>query len=111
MNADPVNPDIQRGYDRKAYGFTKDDLESLGEGEVRARLINGKYGHINTPPFVSAWLAVKEFERTEDCAASGCRLRRWAGYEHKRRASEFWKNVVVERGFHAIRMGYKEGGG
>lgn len=71
MNPDPVNPDVQRGYDRAAYGFTKDDLESLGEKEVRARFTNGGYGHPNTPPFVFvfAWLADKEFERTEDSAA------------------------------------------
>jgi len=71
MNTDPVNLDVQRGYERASYGFTKEDLESLGEGEVRARFANGSYGHPSTPPFifVSAWLAGKEFERTADSAA------------------------------------------
>lgn len=68
MNADSVNPDVQRGYDRVAYGFTKDDLESLGEREVRNRFNNGGYGHPNTPPFVfvSGWLSDKEFARLEE---------------------------------------------
>lgn len=71
MATESADRDAWRGYERAAYGFTKDDLESAGEGEVRARLLNGKYGHLNTPPFVfvSAWLAGKEFERTEDSAA------------------------------------------
>jgi hypothetical protein len=67
MNADPVDPDAQRGYERASCGFTKDDLESLGEREVRARFTNGGYGHPNTPPFVfvSAWLEGKDFGRRE----------------------------------------------
>ena len=34
MNTDPVNPDFQRGYDRAAYGVTKDELENMGERVV-----------------------------------------------------------------------------
>lgn len=41
MNEDAANPDAWRGYERAAYGFTKDDLESLGERDVRARFNNG----------------------------------------------------------------------
>lgn len=71
MNADPVNPDVQRGYERVSYGFTKDDLESLGERAVRDRFNNGGYGLPNTPPFafVSAWLAGKDFVRVEEAAS------------------------------------------
>lgn len=71
MTTESANQDAWRGYERAAYGFTKDDLEALGEREVRARFTSGGYGHPNTPPFVfvSAWLAGKEFERTEDSAA------------------------------------------
>jgi hypothetical protein len=66
MNADPVDPDVQRGYDRAAYGVTKDDLEDKGERAVRDALNSGAYGsssHKNHT-FVSAWLADKDFERT-----------------------------------------------
>ena len=65
MPADPVNQDVQRGYDRAAYGVTKDDLEKMGERSVRDALNSGKFeypGH-KTFSFVSAWLADTSFAR------------------------------------------------
>ncbi len=63
MNADPVNPDVQRGYDRATYGVTRDDLESMGERAVRDSLNSGRFEHPGhkTFAFVSAWLADKDF--------------------------------------------------
>lgn len=71
MNADPVNPDVQRGYDRAAYGVTRDDLENMGERAVRDALNSGRFEHPGhkTSAFVSAWLADKDFVRTEEAAS------------------------------------------
>ena len=71
MNASPVNPDVQRGYDRVAYGVTRDDLENMGERAVRDSLSSGKFEHPRhkTFAFVSAWLADKDFVRIEEAAS------------------------------------------
>lgn len=71
MSADPVNPEVQRGYDRAAYGVTKDDLENMGERAVRDARNSGKFEHPGhkTFAFVSAWLADKDFVRVEESNA------------------------------------------
>lgn len=71
MNADLVDPDVQRGYDRAAYGVTKDDLENMGVRAVREARNSGKFeslGH-KTFAFVSAWIDDKDFVRTEEAAS------------------------------------------
>jgi len=58
---------MRLGYDRTKYGFTRQDLEAMGERAVRDALNTGKYGHPGLAPFafVSAWLADQEFARSE----------------------------------------------
>lgn len=62
----------QLGYDRAKYGANHQDLEAMGERAVRDALNSGKYGHAGLAPFafVSAWLADKDFVRTEDTAST-----------------------------------------
>ncbi|MDP1679386.1 MAG: hypothetical protein Q8L02_04595 [Candidatus Nitrotoga sp.] len=71
MNTDPVDPDVQRGYDRASYGVTKDDLENMGERAVRDAHNFGKFEHPGhkTFAFVSDWLADKDFVRVEESNA------------------------------------------
>lgn len=71
MSANPVNPDVQRGYDRAAYGVTKDDLENMGERAVRDAHNSGKFEHPShkTFTFVSAWLSDRDFVHTEEATS------------------------------------------
>ncbi len=74
MNADRTEEEtsFRQEWEQATYGFTREDLDCLGEREVRNRFNNGSYGHPNTPPFafVSAWLADREFLHTEDAAST-----------------------------------------
>ena len=60
--------DFERGFEKGRYGFSRDDLEALGERGVRERLVRGEYGpegH-NTHTFVSAWLKGHEVVAAEE---------------------------------------------
>lgn len=59
--------EFQNGYDRAAYGVCREDLDKMGERTVRDNLNSGKYGKAKDDAFlyVSAWLADREFLRTE----------------------------------------------
>lgn len=59
-------------FDRLTYGFNRQNLEEKGERIVRDELNSGKYGDAGLKRFdyVSAWLADKDFVRTEELSAT-----------------------------------------
>jgi hypothetical protein len=74
MNAKRTEEEVgfQIGYERASYGVCRQDLDAMGERAVRDALNSGTYGHAGLAPFafVSAWLADKEFLRTEEAASN-----------------------------------------
>ena len=63
--------DLGRGFEKGTYGFSRDDLETMGERAVREKLNRGEYGpeghKIHT--FVSAWLKDRAFVAAEEARA------------------------------------------
>jgi len=66
----------QLSYDRSKYGANRQDLDAMGERDVKEALNSGKYSHIKhdvglSPfEFVSAWLADAEFLRLSEAEAN-----------------------------------------
>ena len=62
---------VQEGFERATHGFSRKDLNALGERDVRDKLNSGDYGHEGLPvfAFVSAWLKDAEFARVASDAA------------------------------------------
>lgn len=62
------DPDMQRGFERVHFGFSRDDLDAIGERGVREKLSLGGYGPDGdkTHAFVVAWLKDREFVAAEE---------------------------------------------